>query len=238
MPNKLWFSSICLNLHPHFWHRCCSREMLWKSSTPCRQSRLTSSACRNLEALFPLAAAHQSTSVLHMGRSSWTMCWFSRGCPKAYLNQGKESQWLHDALILPPRPKSYLGQKQMLNEPKKKTPQKKGEIYFSAPSVVPWSVQWDITTLLTICVLVSHSQAPVHITSVKKTWCFSSLRDAALACVALGCVPLSLSCACVLKVQKMPAKQITTKSSECPELSPTLKERWRWVDLPTKWLGR
>lgn len=33
MLNKLWLASIHLNLHPHFWHRCCSREVLWKTST-------------------------------------------------------------------------------------------------------------------------------------------------------------------------------------------------------------
>lgn len=69
-----------------------------------------------------------------------------------------------------------------------------------------------------------HSQAPVHTTSVIKL-CFPSLYNTAVVCVALGCAPLSLRHACVLGVHKMPAKQIMTKISECPELSPSLKKR-------------
>lgn len=150
------------------------------------------------------------------------MCRSSRDHPKAYLHQGQESQWFHDALSLSPRPKSYLGQKQMLNE--WKNTWKKVEVYFSAPSVVPWRVQWDITTY---SLPGSHHFSP-------KTWWFSSLYGSAAAWRALGCAPLRH--AYDLRVHKMPAKQIVTKSSECPELFPSLEERWRWVDLSTRWL--
>lgn len=158
-----------------------------------------------------------------MGRSSWAMSWFSRGHPKAYPHQRKESQSFQDTLSLSPKPKSYLKQKQMLNKPKNKKikKRKKGEVYFIAASVAPWSVQWDIITLLTIYMLVSHSQAPVHI--CHKTWWFFK---SAQACMTLGCSPQSFRHAYVLRVHKILAKQIMTKSSECPEFSHRFKERW------------
>lgn len=80
--------------------------------------------------------------------------------------------------------------------------------------------------------LVSHSQAPVHI--CHKTWWFFK---SAQACMTLGCSPRSFRHAYVLRVHKILAKQIMTKSSECPEFSHSFKERWRWVERPTRWLG-
>lgn len=45
-----------------------------------------------------------------------------------------------------------------------------------------------------------HSQAPVHTTSVIKL-CFRSLYNTAVACVALGCAPVTEACLCLRSSQ-------------------------------------
>lgn len=192
--------------------------MLWKSSTPLQAIKADIVCMQEPEGTFSFGC---SPSVYFWGSRGQECVGSQEDIPK--LPAPKEKVPVISLCFeSDPRPKSYLGQKQMLNEQNKQTNKQ--------------TKSGKKVKCILVLLQLSHGvfngispPYPLRSTSSHhfshKTLCFPSLYHTAVAYVALGCVPLSLRHACVLRVHKMPAKQVMTKISECPEFSPNLKER-------------
>ena len=149
MLNKLWFASIHLNLHIHFWHRCCLREILWKSSTPLQAIKADVFCMQETGGTFSFGCSPLVYFCSAHGQEQLSNVLVLKG-PSQSLPAPRESvlviSWCFESV---PQTQIIPGPEANVKWTQKKKPWKKDKIYFSAPSVVPWSVQWDITTLLT-----------------------------------------------------------------------------------------